>query len=143
MIQEFTVKNFLSYKEKVTLNFEATKDKKLLEELTIEPKKGVKLLKSIIIYGANASGKSNLLRAIEILWMLLISPAEDKNEAIELYYPFELTNNEPTYFEIIFWIKDIKFKYQVEYNSTNILYEKNLNIIFKQGRFKELIKQLL
>ena len=43
MIQEFTVKNFLSYKEKVTLNFEATKDKKLLEELTIEPKKGVKV----------------------------------------------------------------------------------------------------
>ena len=58
MIQEFSVRNFLSFRDKETISFLATSDKKLIDELTYEPKKGVKLLRMAMIYGANASGKS-------------------------------------------------------------------------------------
>lgn len=124
MIQEFSLRNFLSFNEKQTVSFLATSDKTLLEELTYEPKKGVKLLKLLMIYGANASGKSNLLIAIQTLWMLLISPEEKENENIEFYKPFELNKNDSTEFEIIFWIGERKFKYKVEFNEEVIIYEK-------------------
>lgn len=124
MIQEFSVRNFLSFRDKETISFLATSDKKLIDELTYEPKKGVKLLRMAMIYGANASGKSNLLQAIQALWQLLFSPLDKEHEKIEFYNPFELSKNEATFFEIIFWIKDRKFKYEIEYNNTSILYEK-------------------
>ena len=124
MIQEFSVRNFLSFRDKETISFLATSDKKLIDELTYEPKKGVKLLRMAMIYGANASGKSNLLQAIQALWQLLFSPLDKEHKKIEFYNPFELSKNEATFFEIIFWIKDRKFKYEIEYNNTSILYEK-------------------
>lgn len=124
MIQEFSLKNFLSFNDKQTVSFLASSDKTLLDELTYEPKKGVKLLKLLMIYGANASGKSNFLIAIQTLWMLLISPEEKENENIEFYKPFELNKNDSTEFEIIFWIGERKFKYKVEFNEEVIIYEK-------------------
>lgn len=124
MIQEFSLKNFLSFNDKQTVSFLASSDKTLLDELTYEPKKGVKLLKLLMIYGANASGKSNFLIAIQTLWMLLISPEEKENENIEFYKPFELNKSDSTEFEIIFWIGERKFKYKVEFNEEVIIYEK-------------------
>jgi uncharacterized protein len=124
MIQEFSLKNFLSFYDKQTISFLASKDKKLLDELTYEPRKGVKLLKLLMIYGSNASGKSNLLIAINTLWDMLISPEDKENEKIQFFNPFILKNNESTEFEIIFWIKDRKYKYEIEYNQDVILYER-------------------
>lgn len=124
MIQEFSLKNFLSFSDKQTVSFLATSDKTLLNELTYEPRKGVKLLKLLMIYGANASGKSNFLFAIQTLWMLLISPEEKEDENIELYKPFELNKNDSTEFEIVFWISERKFEYKVEFNESIIIYEK-------------------
>ena len=63
MIQSLTVKNFLSFKDEVTFSFEATKDKAMEDYHVVEIVPGVKLLKLGVIYGANASGKSNLLEA--------------------------------------------------------------------------------
>ena len=67
MIQEFRVSNFLSFKEEAVLNFEATKDEALEKELVVEVAPGVRLLRLAVVYGANASGKSNLLAAIDFL----------------------------------------------------------------------------
>ena len=61
MIQEIKIKNFLSFKEEVTFSFEATKDSFAEEYQVVEVAKGVRLLRFAMIYGANASGKSNLL----------------------------------------------------------------------------------
>lgn len=124
MIQEFSVKNFLSFKEKHTINFLASSDKTLLEELTFEPKSGVKILKLMMIYGANASGKSNLIIAIQTLWMMFISPLSDESDKIEFYRPFELSKDESSEFEIIFWKDRRKFKYKIEFNENEILKEK-------------------
>lgn len=124
MIQEFSLLNYLSFNEKQTVNFLASSDKTHLDELTYEPKKGFKILKLMMIYGANASGKSNLLDAIQSLWMMLITPEEKENSKIRFYRPFKLNTNKPVEFSIIFWVDDRKFKYRIEFNETEILYEK-------------------
>jgi len=61
MIQELKIKNFLSFKEEVTFSFEATKDTTFEEYQVVEVAPGVRLLRFAMVYGANASGKSNLL----------------------------------------------------------------------------------
>jgi uncharacterized protein len=124
MIQEFSVQNFLSFKEKQTISFVATSDKTHLDELTIEVKPNLRLLKMAMIYGANASGKSNLLQAIQTCWMMLFSPTDSESEKIRGYQPFALTKNQPTAIEIIFWANGKQFKYQLEYDESSILYEK-------------------
>ncbi|TVR77274.1 MAG: ATP-binding protein [Chitinophagaceae bacterium] len=124
MIQEFSLSNFLSFREKQTVNLLASADKTHLNELTFEPKKGIKILKLLMIYGANASGKSNLLEAIQTLWVMLISPEEKENSKISFYKPFKLMSDKPTEFDIIFWVGERKFKYKIEFNENEILYEK-------------------
>lgn len=123
MIQEFRVKNFMSFKDEQILSFEATKDTTSLEYLTYEVKQNVRLLKMAIIYGANASGKSNLMLAIKNLWRLLFYPKNNKEEQID-FKPFALTVDNPTEFGIVFFINSIKYQYTISYNKSYILSEK-------------------
>lgn len=124
MIQEFSIKNFLSFNERQTIDFLANKDKTHFDFLTHEPKEGVKILKLLMVYGANASGKSNLLIGIQTLWMLMLSSEDKENQKIEYYKPFVLNKSQPVEFEIIFWMNDRKFKYEIQFNETEILIEK-------------------
>ncbi len=123
MIQEFRVKNFMSFKDEQVLSFEATKDTTSLEYLTYEVKPNVRLLKMAIIYGANASGKSNLLFAIQTLWKLLFYPKSNKEEQID-FKPFALTEDQPIEFGIVFFINGIKYQYTISYNKDYVLSEK-------------------
>jgi uncharacterized protein len=125
MIQEFSVQNFLSFKDKQTISFVATSDKTLLDELTVDTGLGgIRLLRLSMIYGANASGKSNLLLAVQALWKLLFYPQIKENEPISHYLPFELMKGEPIRFEIIFWANSRRFVYSIEFDKQFILYEK-------------------
>lgn len=124
MIQEFSLDNYLSFGNKQTISFVATSDKSLAENLIVEPKPGVRLLRMAVIYGANASGKSNLLQAMQALWILLFSPTSKEHEKILFYNPFELRKGEPTRFWITFWAIGRKFEYNLEYDSEYIIYEK-------------------
>lgn len=124
MIQEFSVENFLSIREKQTISFVATADNSLSEELIIEPKPGIRLLRMSMIYGANASGKSNLLQAIQALWFLLFSPQEKEHKKVSIYQPFEMSKGEPTRYEVIFWANNRRYHYILEHDSYSILYEK-------------------
>ncbi len=70
MLLEFTVENYLSFKEPATLSMvAATAYKEFADSHTFcfsypnSRLKPVKLLKSAVVYGANASGKSNLILA--------------------------------------------------------------------------------
>ena len=67
MIQELKIKNFLSFKEEAVLNFEATKDTMFEDYQVVEVAEGIRLLRIALIYGANASGKSNILQALTFL----------------------------------------------------------------------------
>ena len=63
---EFTTGNFLSFREKKTLSMEAAKIKEYPENVIQTGK--YNLLKSAVIYGANASGKSNLIKALKFIF---------------------------------------------------------------------------
>ena len=81
MIVSFSLQNFGSVKEKQTMSFEATKSVDLEDYYIIEPIKGVRLLKLALIYGANASGKTTILKALEFLRDLVLEPAEKKQKS--------------------------------------------------------------
>ena len=73
MIIDFTVENFLSFRDAQTLSFVAeTSCKDHPEHLLDTPYPNMKLLKSVVIFGANASGKSNLLVALDYFKNLIL-----------------------------------------------------------------------
>lgn len=123
MIQEFSVQNFLSFQKKQTISFLATPDKTLSEILTVEMKPGVRLLRMAMIYGANASGKSNLLIAIETLWRLLFSPQTEEHKKIGRYKPFATCKGKPTEMGIVFWANNRRYQYVIRYDEKMVLYE--------------------
>ena len=121
MIVQFTVGNFLSFNAKQVLNLEA----KGISELktNICTFKAEKILRSMVIYGANSSGKSNLIKAMERMREVVLSSVR-LNDSDELEYsPFLLsieTDSLPTFFEIIFWKESIRYRYGFEYNLRQI-----------------------
>lgn len=72
MIQEIRIKNYLSFRDEVVLSFEATKDSTFEECQVANVTPKVRLLRFALIYGANASGKSNLLKAMDFFTRLLV-----------------------------------------------------------------------
>ena len=83
MIRELSIENFMSIRKEQVLSFEATKDKTSHELLTVEIKPGMRLNRMLILYGANASGKSNILPIliscrpylfIRLLWIRIKIP---------------------------------------------------------------------
>ncbi|MFA4906712.1 MAG: ATP-binding protein [archaeon] len=111
MLVEFSVENYLSFKERATLSMVATTRKELVEEATFEA--GVlRLLKSATIYGANASGKSNLFKAMEFMRRFVLKSAELRTEIDVTPFLFSTeTENEPSSFEMVFIRGGIQYRY--------------------------------
>lgn len=124
MLVQFTVGNFLSFNQKRMLNLEA----KGISELktNIATFKSEKILRSAVIYGANSSGKSNLIKALERMREVVLTSVR-LNDSDELdYSPFLLsteTENQPTFFEIVFWQDSTRYRYGFEYNLKQIINE--------------------
>lgn len=120
MIRDFWVKNYLSIRDKQELNFIA---KAPSSELVIEVAEGVFLYKLGILYGSNASGKSNMLIALNEVFRLLVLPKSDANQGIEGGIPFVLTRNEPTEMYVSFYANGIRYDYEVKFTDKYILNE--------------------
>ncbi len=111
MIAEFSVENFFSIKSAQKISFEPTSDTFMSDEYSYEVKDGVRLLKVGIIYGANASGKTNILNAIEFFRMLVLSMPKDRNEKTDVV-PFLLddtSRNETTKMSMTFYVNGTKY----------------------------------
>jgi len=111
MIAEFTIENFFSIKSQQKISFEPSSDIFMSDEYSYDVKNGVKLLKVGIIYGANASGKTNILNAIDFFRMLVLRMPKDRNEQTGVV-PFmldETSRNEPTKMSMIFYINQSKY----------------------------------
>ncbi len=127
MIQDFSVENFLSFDSRQDISFEASSDKTSEESLVVKvkhPKTGLetRLLRMSAIYGANASGKTNLLYAIADIWDKLYSSRSSKDETI-VYTPFAVRDGDNTKMELSFFIFGVKYTYKIEYNQSHIVYE--------------------
>jgi len=92
MIIDFRFRNFKSFKEEQYFSLKALAGKNKSDntfDVLLSNGKSIKLLRSAVIYGANASGKSNFIEAFKIFHQLLIASNENKNgERIENYNPF-------------------------------------------------------
>ena len=124
MIINFSIQNFGSIKDKQTLSFEADKSKHL-EDYYVIHTNGLRLLKIGLIYGANASGKTTLLKALDFLRTLVINPKREKTETFDLK-PFKFnedTLTQNTSFEIEFIQNCIRYDYKVELNTDAIVRE--------------------
>ncbi len=129
MLWQFTVKNYKTFKDKATLSLIATNyDKKTLEAENIYPDGviGKRILKSAVVYGANASGKSTLVNAIAFMrHFVLRSSGGQQGDTIGVD-PFRLnvaTVNEPTEFEVIFSFNQILYRYGFETTQEKIISE--------------------
>ena len=125
MLVNFSIQNFGSIKDKQTLSFEADKSKHL-EEYYVINTNGLRLLKLGLIFGANASGKTTILKALDFLRTLVLNPKSQKTETFD-FDPFlfdENTPNENTVFEIEFIQNDVRYLYEVELNKDAIIREK-------------------
>jgi len=129
MIINFSVENFGSIKEKQTLSFLANKSDHLEDYYIIEPIKGLRLNKLALIYGANASGKTTVLKALDFLRKICTEPFDKKTEKFD-FEPFlfdEDTSNQNTKFELEFVQNGIRYFYEVELNKNCIVKEKLYN----------------
>lgn len=120
MIREFRVKNYLSICDKQELNFLA---KGPSSELVTEVAEGVFLYKLGVLYGSNASGKSNMLIALNEVFSLLVLPKLDANQGIQGYIPFILTKDAPTEMYVSFYANGIRYDYDVKFNDKYVLSE--------------------
>ncbi len=124
MIVEFTVGNFLSFNHKRTLTFEAKGISELKGNVFIQNKH--QLLRSVVVYGANSSGKSNLIKALDRMRdNVLLSVKLNDSDELD-YSPFLLSSESeyaPTFFEVIFIDDKVKYRYGFEYNQTEIVNE--------------------
>jgi hypothetical protein len=124
MLIEFSVGNYRSFHAPVTLSMQAAKLRsrdKQLDENSMVHVGGLSLLRSAAIYGANASGKSNLIRAMG--WMrrfVLQSSKESQVGEPTGVDPFRLsttTPEAPSYFQIVFYLDGMRYRYGFEIDS--------------------------
>ena len=126
MIQEIKIKNFLSFKDEVIFSFEASNDKFAEESQVVTINENTRLLRFAIIYGYNASGKSNLLGVLDFLsyfWSVKPKDMDSKTGVI----PFKLDNisaNEPSSIELVFFARETKYWYQLVLDQQQVYLEK-------------------
>ncbi|MFT3949046.1 MAG: ATP-binding protein [Agriterribacter sp.] len=137
MLIDFAVTNFRSIKEKQIFSMQPVAKVKELPE-NICTGHDYKLLKSIIVYGRNGSGKSNLLQAFKALNFLVGESADFRvDDGIAPYDPFELdtqTREKPTTFEANFYAKDgIRYNYIIQFDAEKVTYE---SLYYYPGRKK-------
>ena len=127
MLIEFSVENFRSIKKKVTLSLISSSDKKLDNNLikTSALNKD-NLLRSEVIYGANASGKSNVVLALNSLKKLVLDSNKFQKGTAISYSPFKLDEkytSKPSKFEIVFLKNNIQYTYGVSFTNEKIVDE--------------------
>ena len=136
MLIDFSVSNFASFKDRVTLSMEKTPIQKHPEHILDN-----KLLSGVCVYGANASGKTNLLHAIRLLGQFTLPQSvlimKDRNS-------FMMDSKYPTEFEVNFISENIKYNYKIAISSTEVVNEElyfeelnKKNLVFKRHGVKK------
>ena len=119
MIIEFSVQNFRSFNELQTISFVATglKSSEEFSEVdknNISEDGGMRLLKTIGIYGANASGKSNIIRALEYFLQVIKNEASSESNLTSLCDPYLYQENAydtESFFQIVLFVNSKKYRY--------------------------------
>jgi len=123
MLIEFSVQNFRSIKDMTTLSMVASNITELEDNVFCFEKEKINLLKSSVVYGANASGKSNLIKAVaKMKQMVLTSYKREEEDGINVE-PFRLNSvskNLPSLFECVFIIDNDRWRYGFEVDKVKV-----------------------
>ena len=128
MIVSFALQNYRSFKNRQVLNLHMEQGDELLQNIaTPDKEKRISVVRTAAIYGANASGKSNLLRGMQSALNLIFGSHKfDRNSDIPYYEPFQLddkTSSVPVAFEFDFVMAGIHFRYAFAYTDKEITFE--------------------
>jgi AAA15 family ATPase/GTPase len=128
MLLQFFVSNYRSIRNEQVFTLLADKSVKENADAVITDGNS-NALSSAVVYGRNASGKSNLLKAIQAIKYMVIQSASFKvGTNIQTYEPYlldKLYSNKPVEFKIEFVAADsIKYRYEIGYTETAIIYER-------------------
>lgn len=117
MLVEFRVKNFRSLRDEQVLSLVASKDKTLQDThaLSTGLKAAPHLLKSAVVYGANAGGKSNLVKALQYMRGVVLESATiiqpGQTFAVQPFRLDDLSASQPTEFEVTFILGGVRYQY--------------------------------
>lgn len=128
MIQELSFKNFFSFKDEVKFSFEASNDTFAEESQVVTINENTRLLRFAVVYGYNASGKSNLLLAFSFLRNFWTQRPIDSDSGTKVV-PFKLNKINPkehSFFDIVFYVGTTKYSYHLELDATQVYREKLL-----------------
>jgi len=121
MIQKITISNFFSIREPLEVSFEASKEKQYGEDW-ITQIGNIRLLKTLIFYGANGSGKTNILCALDFLRYAIIRFPVDEDDDFD-YMRFALDSEyaaKDSVFDLYFFIGDVRYRYYLEISPKRI-----------------------
>jgi AAA15 family ATPase/GTPase len=129
MLVEFRTKNFRSLRDEQVLSLVASTDKTLLDTHALDTglKAAPHVLKSAVVYGANASGKSNLIKGLQYMrGVVLESAALQPGQTFDRLQTFKLdatSGSQPTEFEVTFVIDGVRYQYGFAMNAQRIVSE--------------------
>ncbi|WP_013322870.1 AAA family ATPase [Gloeothece verrucosa] len=131
MLIEFSVGNYLSFKDTVTLSMVASevaaKNEKLNENNVFKVDDELSLLKSAAIYGANASGKSNLIKALKFMQNFVINSSRGTQITdpidVEEFRLSTTTVGKPSFFQIVFYLEEKIYRYGFEVDKNQVISE--------------------
>ena len=131
MLIEFSVGNFRSFKEVVTFSMVAAKiqaqDKEVDDNNTFDVNDKLRLLKSAAIYGANASGKTNLIKALQFMKEFVQGSSKDTQVdepiATDTFRLSKAKESEPSFFQVVFRVGVTQYRYGFEVNAERIVAE--------------------
>lgn len=130
MLIEFSVGNYRSFHAPVTLSMQAAKlrasDRRLDEDNVFEIA-GLRLLRSAAIYGANASGKSNLIQAMALVRRLVLQSSRESQAGeptgVERFRLSTVAQDQPSYFQVIFYLDGWRYRYGFEVDEERVCAE--------------------
>jgi len=123
MIHYLKIANFGPIAREVEINFEVTDKQDDAYEVVMPD--GRRLLKLIYIYGANASGKTTILKAFDFLRVLFLKPLVNKSRALE-YEPFLFSelSGQPTSMDLSFYCEGVRYVYEIHFDRERIIFER-------------------
>jgi AAA15 family ATPase/GTPase len=141
MLIEFRIGNFRSFDEPQTLSLVASSDTKHPDNCI--PFGRLQLLKSAALYGANASGKSNLIKAIDFMWRIVLQSATAMNVGDEIrVVPFQLnpdSRGKASFFEAAFVVDEVRYHYGFTVTSKRV--QDEWLIAYPKGRAQHLLER--
>ncbi len=121
MLLSFTVENYRSFAHETTLDMQSPKFQ------TLRPRENESwnglVLKRAAIFGANASGKTNIIKPLGILRRAIISSIRNENLVKDLYDPHKLYKDDPTTFITEYEYKDIRYRWTLVLDKAGIVEE--------------------